>query len=99
MVRFSVIACLLIGTGLACGTTPVYGQGSLDEAVRKSVEDAQKFLKTMQVKDGSAQDGSWNTPSSGISVRFPLGVSGLAVLSLLSSGLTPDDDGLARGLD
>ncbi|MFO1023220.1 MAG: DUF4159 domain-containing protein [Planctomycetales bacterium] len=99
MLRFIVIACLLLGTGLACGPTPVYGQGSLDEAVRKSVEDAQKFLKTMQVKDGSAQDGSWNTPSSGISVRFPLGVSGLAVLSLLSSGLTPDDDAVARGLD
>ncbi len=60
-----------------------------DEAVRKAIANAQRFLWSQQ-----KPDGSW----SGIKGKYPVGPSALAAYALLASGVSPLEKPMAKAL-
>jgi squalene-hopene/tetraprenyl-beta-curcumene cyclase len=80
----SRLACLICTLAL---TTPAWAVDSEVSAKTKQVQQrAVQFLKLSQ-----SSDGSWTSPN------IP-GITGLAVYSLLESGVPADDETVARGL-
>ena len=64
--------------------------------VRDSIEKAKRVLLAAQTSGGKA-DGSW-TSGGGFSTTHPVGVSSLALLALLNTGMTVADVEIQRGL-
>jgi RNA polymerase sigma factor (sigma-70 family) len=68
------------------------------DEIEKKLREAQKlgieFLKARQTNHGD----HWNWENDSLTVLQPGGISALAVLALLESGLKPDDEVVARGL-
>ena len=59
-------------------------------AVKQSIDRGRRFLISQQ-----AADGSWNVDQDG----FRVGITSLAVMALLNSGMTPQDLHVKRGLE
>ena len=60
------------------------------QEVLKSIEQATRYLASVQ-----QADGSW---VSGRNLDYKIGVSSLALLALLNAGMTPDDPPVRNGL-
>lgn len=68
---------------------PLHAADISKEQVLRSIELAQKFLLNNQ-----QEDGSW----AGKESRYPTGVTSLALLALINSGMTADNEKIQRGL-
>ena len=68
----------------AQGTRPALAADVTAEEVKKSIELAKKFIISRQ----NAGDGSWSVAAES---SYRVGVSSLAVLALLNSGMTIDE--------
>ncbi|HUG93602.1 MAG TPA: DUF4159 domain-containing protein [Planctomycetaceae bacterium] len=87
------IVLALTGSLLAPAAAVAQNQpeaGLSEEAVLRSIERAQKFLIRRQ-----GGDGSWSAGQGG----YGVGVSSLALLALINSGLTANDRNVQLGLD
>ena len=76
----------------ACLATPASAaaEEALAGKVRESIEKAKRFLVSRQ-----NNDGSW---SAGEGAQYRVGVTSLATLALINSGMTMDDDSVRRGV-
>jgi len=94
------IICLITALSqLVASPTPLEAQVTLEERVSRTIGRAQNFLIASQVRDGSKEDGSWSRSSNRMAlISHEVGVSSLAMLALLSSGLTAKDEPISRGL-
>jgi RNA polymerase sigma factor (sigma-70 family) len=68
----------------------------LVEKVKEAQEKAIKYLKEQQKDQGG---GKWSWENDTLNLLQPGGVSALALLALLESGVKPDDEIVARGLN
>lgn len=94
-----LLSVMLCAVGTACWSVPLYAQGALEERVLKSIRRAQDYLIQCQIRDGSGLDGSWaRSPIQQAQLPFEVGMSSLAMLSLISSGMTARDEPIERGL-
>lgn len=86
----SIVAIVLIALGTAAvPTAPLAAQQPLDpSAVLSSIERGIRYLKSEQMPDGSWDDSG----------TFNGGVTGLATVALLSSGLDGSDPSVAKAL-
>ena len=85
---------------LVASLHPVQAQVPLEQRVSRSIGRAQNFLIASQVRDGGADDGSWSRSTNRMAlISHEVGVSSLAMLALLSSGMTAKDEPIARGLN
>lgn len=92
--RQTILRCI-IGTACVvhtCSPTTVFAQDrELAADVLTAIERSQKLLVTLQ-----NADGSWQAKTFG--ERYKSGVSGLALLALLSSGMDAREPAVQRGL-
>lgn len=89
LLRFRpMILCLVM-------LSPAWPQAARGEITAKrandSIERARRFLIKSQRPDGSWQAGNGD--------RFEVGISSLALLALINSGMTPQDPEIKRGLE
>ena len=94
---FATAAASIRGTSVALAAAllllaPVTGlsQELTSEAVLKSIQRGRRYLISQQ-----QADGSWSRSYRGA----PVGITSLALLALINSGLTADDAAVARGLE
>src|SRR5438128_1947884 len=90
----TAIAALLIGCFLLLGSSVHAAERpkeALVEQVRKSIEDAKKFLRDRQNPDGSFEDPVENGGHDG-------GWTSLALLALLNAGEKPNAAVIQNGL-
>src|SRR5262245_52312242 len=88
------VSVALLGTA-----GPAFGQDDAEpttEQVRAGVERGLRFLK-----DRQRGDGAWDAGGAGgvVDGSFPGGMTGVALLGLLSAGAKADDPAVARGLE
>ncbi len=76
---------------VAMSSTPVLAADLNGEMVLRSIERGQNLLKVQQHRDGSWQ--------SEIQKDHVVGITSLAVLALLNSGMTPRDTPVQKGLE
>jgi len=86
---------LILVLGLVLGLLllipqPALSQDLNPEDVLNSIESGKKFLINAQQKDGS-----WSLDGN----NFQIGVTSLALLALLNSGMTADDPAISNGLN
>lgn len=63
--------------------------------VTDSIERAKRFLIKAQQLDGDGGSGYWQAGNTG---TFRVGITSLALLALMNSGSTPEEDAVRRGL-
>lgn len=98
-VSLATAVCYLIASSYSSFSRSLSAQGGLEEKVSRSISRAQNYLIGSQLRDGGSSDGSWGqSPDRMASVNFEVGVSSLALLALISSGMTAKDEPVARGL-
>ncbi|HUT59648.1 MAG TPA: DUF4159 domain-containing protein [Phycisphaerae bacterium] len=93
MCRILVLACLVLAPCLACGgafAQEAQSQGDMDRAVTEAIDRAAQNLWSQQ-----RADGSW-PPHSG--TRYPMGPTALATYALLESGVSPQDERMAKAI-
>jgi len=76
--------------GLLLGGSSALAADLTAQEVLKSIEQATRYLASVQ-----QADGSW---VSGRNLDYKIGVSSLALLALLNAGMTPDDPPVRNGL-
>ncbi|MCS7271052.1 MAG: DUF4159 domain-containing protein, partial [Gemmataceae bacterium] len=74
-------------------TPVVKAEEELVEKVRKAIEAGVKYLKSQQ------RDGTWEGVILNVLADMDGGVTALATLALLTSGVKPEDPAVARALD
>lgn len=92
-----ILVCL---AGICLGSTaPLWAETNkaepTKEEVLEAIERAKRFLVSTQRKDASKKSGSWIAPER---ENFPVGITCLALLALLNSGMTVADEPIAHGL-
>lgn len=86
--RILIAACAV---GLACGA--VTAQDLSGPVVVRSIENAKRYLVSQQ-----RQNGSWPVEEEGGESRHVVGVTSLALLSLLNAGMTYNDPPVRKAL-
>jgi len=89
------LTCLLVALSLLAVSLPEASAQVTAEQVTQAIERGKKFLVSKQRTDGSNRDGSWTSIER---EHFPVGVTSLALLALINSGMTVEDEPIARGL-
>jgi hypothetical protein len=75
------------------GAPAVKAEEELVDKVRKAIERGVKYLKSQQ------RDGNWEGVVLNVLADMEGGVTALATLALLTSGVPPDDPAVAKALD
>src|SRR5262245_10001352 len=92
-IRFPRIGIILLAAPLVLAPLPqCHARDVTDQEVRDSIERAKEFLQRRQGRDGSWQS-EFNMD------RYQVGVTSLALLALLSTGMTARDLEIQRGLE
>ena len=84
--------CLILICGLAVGCLGTSRSDAAElssEHVRRSIDNAKRFLSRQQKKDGS-----WPVEN----MQYPTGSTSLAILSLINAGMTVEDEPIRKGL-
>ncbi|MEX0727729.1 MAG: DUF4159 domain-containing protein [Planctomycetaceae bacterium] len=84
-----IVTSMLLMAVVVGRALPLHAADISKEQVLRSIELAQKFLLNNQ-----QEDGSW----AGKESRYPTGVTSLALLALINSGMTADNEKIQRGL-
>ena len=81
---------LLFGSVPVVARTVVGAEPLSPEAVQKAIDEGTRFLTDRQQSDGSWEEDAYR--------QYAPGTTSLCLLALLSSGMTPDDEPVSRGL-
>jgi Domain of unknown function (DUF4159) len=87
--RCSVVAATLLAMTVSRGVSMVSAADLSGAAVKEAIERGKKFLKARQ-----GQNGSWDVGQD----QYRVGVTSMALLALINSGMTPQDDEVKQGL-
>lgn len=87
--KFAVVSVTMLAVLLCQTKAFVVAADPLGISIKESIERGKKFLISQQLADGS-----WTITQD----EFRVGVTSLVVLSLINSGMTPQDVPVKRGL-